>query len=590
MKPFKATKPRSSRWPLFSLRALLAATATGSVMFCGTAFAQGPYDYDDAVVLPPPVSGYFAESENERSADDEPELLLAQKDDDKKADAKKPADDKKDAKKDDASKEKKADEGYVVGTDLSFTPVWKDGLELQTKNKDFRIHIGGRTQFDAGWFNADQSIYNPNGTPTAGLGNVYGDGVDFRRARFRIDGTMYETCEFAAEYDFMNSARVQGQRPNALRPLEATSTTSPPGAPPSTLTFFDQTTTAPTDLWWQFNGVPLFGNIRIGNQKEAIGFEHLVSSRYLPFMERSYNQDTFYGGAFNGFVPGISFSDTVGEEAMGSWNIGVYKPMNSVFAFNTGDGDYSITGRLTRLLWYECEGRSLLHLGLSGRQATAYGQAGNFYLNPAGNGGLGSVGPGRVQTFRTRDAIRTGLSAEWPTPANISLFGSDMQWINAEIAAVQGRWTLQGEYLLSYLHDARTQWDGPQGNTAFYHGGYLQLLCFLTDDYDRYDKKRAAFDRMRPTENAFWAKDCEGCGLWGLGAWQAGARYNYLNLDNNGLNGGTLHNLTGGLNWFLNPNMKMQFNYIATYRNAPIAQGVGDGWIHGWGCRLAHDF
>lgn len=579
LKPFKATNPRSARWP--SLRALLAATAAGSALFCGVAFGQAPYQEDEVVLLPP-VSDYFVEPETDG---DEPQFLLAQKDGDKKpADEKK--DEKKDTKKDDASKEKKPDEGYVVGTDLAMTPVWNNGLELQSKNKDFRIHIGGRTQFDSGWFNADQSIYNPNGTPTAGLGNTYGDGVDFRRARFRIDGTMYETCEFAAEYDFMNSARVQGQRPSAVRGLEATNSTSPPGAPPSTLTFFDQTTTAPTDLWWQFNNVPLFGNIRIGNQKEAIGFEHLVSSRFLPFMERSYNQDTFYGGAFNGFVPGISFWDTVGEEAMGSWNIGVYKPMNSVFAYNTGDGDYSVVGRLTRLLWYDCEGRSLLHLGLSGRQATAYGQNGNFYLDP--NSGL--VGQGRVQTFRTRDAIRTGLSADWPTPANISLFGSDMQWVNAEIAAVQGRWTLQGEYLVSYLHDARTQWDGPQGNTAFYHGGYLQLLCFLTDDYDRYDKKRAAFDRVKPNENAFWAKDCDGCGLWGLGAWQVGARYNYLNLDNNGLNGGTLHNLTGGINWFLNPNMKLQFNYIATYRNAPLAPGVGDGWIHGWGGRFAHDF
>lgn len=574
-------RDRGSTWCQRATKTLLTpAFAIGTFAIgafaASISFAQDPYTLDEVTEIPPPSVEYHT------GADEVPKALPDGNEVIRQSIEKPISDNRSEAPKD---IEKKPDDGYLVGSDLGFTAVWKDGLELQTKNKDFRIHIGGRTQLDAGWFNASPSIYNPNGTPTAGLGNVYGDGVDFRRARLRIDGTMYETCEFACEYDFVNSTRIQGQRPLATRPLEAVSATSPPGAPPSDLTFFDQTVTAPTDLWWQFNSVPALGAIRIGNQKEPIGFEHLVSSRFLPFMERSYNQDAFYGGTFNGFVPGISAFDTIGDEGLGSWHVGVYKPMNSVFAFSTGDGDYSVVGRLTKLLWFECEGKSLLHLGLSGRQATAYGQAGNYY-----QGIGGAVGQGRVQTFRSRDAIRTGLSSEWPTPANITLFGDNMQWINAEIAAVEGRWTLQGEYLCSFLQDARTAWNAPLGQTAFYHGGYIQLLYFLTDDFDRYDKRRATFDRVRPTENAFWVRDCEGCGIFGRGAWQVGARYNYLNLDNKGLNGGTLHNLTGGFNWFLNPNMKMQFNYMATYRQAPLAPGVGDGWIHGWGCRLAHDF
>jgi hypothetical protein len=27
-----------------------------------------------------------------------------------------------------------------------------------------------------------------------------------------------------------------------------------------------------------------------------------------------------------------------------------------------------------------------------------------------------------------------------------------------------------------------------------------------------------------------------------------------------------------------------------TYRDAPLAGDIGDGLIHGWGMRLAHDF
>ena len=66
--------------------------------------------------------------------------------------------------------------GHEVGSDLKMTASWKDGLELSTANKDFRVHIGGRTQFDVGWFSVDQNVNQNINIP-------YGDGMDFRRAR-----------------------------------------------------------------------------------------------------------------------------------------------------------------------------------------------------------------------------------------------------------------------------------------------------------------------------------------------------------------------------------------------------------------------
>lgn len=446
--------------------------------------------------------------------------------------------------------------GHEVGSDLSMTATWKDGLELSTKAKDFRVHIGGRTQVDAGWFSADPNLYsNAPGffTPTPGLGNVYADGANFRRARLRIAGTMYEQIEWAAEYDFLNSAALSGTA---------------------------RAFTAPTDLWWAFKEVPVFGMIKIGNQKEAIGFEHMVSSRYLPFMERSYNQDTFYGGAFNGFSPGITALGSYGDDDIGTYNVGIFKPTNNVFGFNTGDGDYSLTGRLTRLLWWEDDGRQLVHVGGSLRQATAVST----------NVGAGSASPFRSQTFRTRDAIRTGLSSNWPTPANITLFGDDEQQANAEFVVVNGSFTMQAEYLVSGLQDARLGALDPLGNTAVYHGGYVQMLYFLTGEHDHYGKKVGFFERVRPNENFFLVRDESGGSCFGRGAWQVGARYNYLDLNDSGLNGGILHNGTAGVNWFLNPNMKLQFNYMATHRDAPLPGNIGDGWVHGWGLRLAHDF
>jgi phosphate-selective porin OprO/OprP len=100
-----------------------------------------------------------------------------------------------------------------------------------------------------------------------------------------------------------------------------------------------------------------------------------------------------------------------------------------------------------------------------------------------------------------------------------------------------------------------------------------------------------AFDRVKPLENFFWVPG-DGGSFLGTGAWQVGARYNLLDLDDHGIHGGVLHNLTVGLNWFWNPNTKWQFNYIATYRDVSRTTQFADGsgWIHGWGMRLAQDF
>lgn len=432
-----------------------------------------------------------------------------------------------------------------------FTPRWNHGLEWVTPEDDFRLHIGGRYQFDSAAFAVDDAVQDHLAVP-------YGDGVDFRRARFRMDGTIYRIIDFATEIDFVNSFRSDNR---------AVSLTNPG--------FTEATTVALTDFWWQVRDVPILGAVRIGQQKEGIGFEHLVSSRFLPFMERSFNQDTFYGGLFNGFTPGISAMRNFGPQDRGLIHYGLYKPVNNVFGQSTGTGDYAVVGRLTRLLAWEDEGRYLVHVGVSGKQATAVSQAGV---------------PGRVQAYRTRDAVRSGLSQDWPVPAGISLYGDDYQQVNAELALVAGPWTLQGEYLVSGHQDARARLTDPVAGTVVYHGGYIQLFRYLTDDYDRYDKKTGVFGRVLPSQNVV-----RGGRHWGGfcgGAWQLGARYNFLDLNDLGFNGGVLHNQTYGLNWFLNPNIKAQFNYSATYRDVAetVAFSEGSGWIHGFGTRVAMDF
>ena len=87
---------------------------------------------------------------------------------------------------------------------------------------------------------------------------------------------------------------------------------------------------------------------------------------------------------------------------------------------------------------------------MSGKQATGVSQVG---------------ADGRVVTFRTRDAIRSGLAADWPVPAGINLIGDDLQMANLELAGVQGQWTLQSEYAVSSYQAARLRVNDPvRGN------------------------------------------------------------------------------------------------------------------------------
>lgn len=70
-----------------------------------------------------------------------------------------------------------------------------------------------------------------------------------------------------------------------------------------------------------------------------------------------------------------------------------------------------------------------------------------------------------------------------------------------------------------------------------------------------------------------------------------GLRYNYLCLSDGEVNGGVLNGMTLGLNWLLNPNARLVFNYDFTHRDFVNAAGEdGSGGINGFGTRLAFDF
>lgn len=420
---------------------------------------------------------------------------------------------------------------------LSMTAKWNHGFEAATKDKRFKFHVGGRVQLDAVFLEDSRTAYAGTGPFTDQ------DAVYFRRARIRADGTMYETIDWCVEFDFVNSVNVNpGQTPT-----EGTVDHVP----------------APTDLWVTFREIPLVSNVRVGNVKEPIGFEHLHSSRYLDFLERSYNQDAFYGPFNNGFTPGILAFDNWDQER-GTWATGAFKYTTNVFAYGVGDGEYAWTSRVTYLPYYECEGRHLIHTGVSGS------------LRDPNNG---------QQQYRARGSLRNGPGGVNPILANTGLFDSDSTRMGGLEAAVQlDSLLLEAEYTAAWNDNVVGNGTTAPLNAALgdvmVYGWYAQALYFLTGEHRDYEKKTGVFGRVIPHENF----SHQG----GLGAWQVGARYSRLNLTDSGMDGGELEDVTVGLNWFLNPNLKIQNNYVYTIRDAQASPGGGDAY--GFGTRLAWDF
>ena len=419
---------------------------------------------------------------------------------------------------------------------LSMSSKWNNGIEIQSADKNFKVHVGGRTQFDGIWIQDNDNLAGAGGSGSD-------DAVNFRRGRLRVDGSMYDFIEWACEYDFVNNVNDNV----GLQPGTEQNVVHVP---------------APTDLWVNFSKVPVLGNIRVGNYKEPIGMEHLTSSRYLEFMERSYNQDAFTGAFNNGFTPGIGAYNTYGEE-YGTWATGFFKNTTNAFAFNTGDGEYAWTSRLTYLLWYEEEGAELLHVGVAGSIRS----------------------PDNDQArYRTRMSLRNGPGALNPVVADTAGFACSQQdFLQAEAALNHGPLCVQAEYLAAWNQDVIGNYGAFNGvplGTELVHGGYAEVLYFLTGEHREYERKAGAFGRVKPRENFSWNG--------GAGAWQVGARYSHLDLNGDGLLGGRVDDLTIGLNWYLNPNLKFQGNYVLTWRDN-VRSDV-DGKVHGFGTRLAYDF
>lgn len=271
------------------------------------------------------------------------------------------------------------------------------------------------------------------------------------------------------------------------------------------------------DVWMAYKGLPGVGTVKAGHFKEPFSLEELVSSNDTTFMERALP---------NVFAPsrntGVQIGNNHFDERL-TWAVGVFRNTDD-FGNRSNDGEYAVTGRVTGLPYYTDEGRKLIHLGAS------------YSTREIDN------------TLRIRQRPEVHLSPVRFLDTG-TLFVEDMDLLGLEAAAVWGPFSLQGEYMTA---DVQTRFTGNHN----YDGYYAQASYFITGESRPYKKSAGVFTKITPKNN-FNVRE----GAWG--AWEVAARYSVLDLDHDGIPfGGEEKNFTIGLNWYLNPNARVMFNYV----------------------------
>ncbi len=278
-----------------------------------------------------------------------------------------------------------------------------------------------------------------------------------------------------------------------------------------------------TDVWIGMKNIPFLGEVRIGHQKEPFSLERLNSLKYTTFIERAL--PVVFAPGRN---TGIKFHHSAYDNRLG-WGIGAYKEVKTSDGFDDLN-NYNITGRLTGAPWMAEDGRQLLHLGVSySHKFSDEDQGYRYRMFPESH----------VGTFYTLD---TG------TFGNVT----DVDLVSPEIALVLGSFSVQSEYVASFLNRETA-------DDLEFSGYYVFCSYFLTGEHRKYAMGEAGGEFGSITPRRPFSMDGEG---WG--SWQIALRYSSVDLNDHDIIGGKENNYTAGINWYLNANLRWSLNYIRT--------------------------
>lgn len=388
--------------------------------------------------------------------------------------------------------------------------VGEDGLRIRSADGAFEARVGLKLSHDWAWFNQDRELESWVGDEQ--------DGTGFRHARLVVSGQLHSDFKYQMEIDF---AGETGEDTPKFR-----------------------------DVYFEYGALPYGGDrnltLRIGHFKEPLGLDELNGS-----MDRQFQENPLLDVFMPSRNAGVMLTDALLGQAKSerlTWSVGVFKETDDVPSSNESDEDqgYAVTARVTGLPYYAQEGRRLIHLGAAYSHRNPDGARLSYGLRPET----------RLARFRYAD------------PNNLPEFfrltdarADDVDLLGLELASVFGPFSFQGEYVLSSVETTF-------GGDLEYSGYYAQAMYLLTGEHRPYSHASARFGSPAP-DRPFSLRS----GQRGPGAWELGLRYGAVDLSDSPVTGGEHSSLTFGLNWYLNANLRMSWNYILNEVDHPFYDG-----------------
>lgn len=367
-----------------------------------------------------------------------------------------------------------------------------------------------------GRIQAEGATFNQDPANIKQLGNIP-NGNDFRRVRLGIQGAGYDILFYRLEVDFVQPDEVTGRRPRI------------------------------TDGYFEIRQLPTLGTFRLGQFREPYSVERLTSANDITFIERGLPQAFHTSRAF-----GVMLYNNSNNEKWYLWT-GLFNEHATNFGEYYGDAArLAYDNRLVYVPWYDepSGGRYLAFLGAG------------YSLRDL---------KGRTEKFSTAPEVNLQYDAASIIPSFVStgtLTANQTQIFQAEASTVLGPLSFQAEYygtLVNQVHN-------PQ---VFFQGMYVYGSYFLTGEHRPYDRKQGIYTAIKPNSNFFRVRTDRGIAT-GPGAWEIAARYSSLNLSDRNIQGGSLQDVTIGLNWYATFQMRFSINYIHAFLNRHNALSNAD--------------
>lgn len=304
----------------------------------------------------------------------------------------------------------------------------KGKLEWSSADGDFTWRLGGRLHLDG-------TFYNNEG------GSDEKSGVDARRARIELQGTLYKNWMWKLDYEFGQTEQVkQGFRDAYIRYL----------------------------MKDMIPGFPTF--ITVGQFKEYFGLEHANSSNHMPFVERAQVSRVFhdFAEASDGRRIGVGVQ-TAGNDL---WTA-AFGVFGKNVSGDSGDGHSDPIA---------VEGRATLSPIHTSDTAVHLGFAGNWI----------SLDDPKQARFSQRPEARIGATRFVDT--GVIAGAEDVNRWGMEAGGIYGPLWVQGEYLIADVHRKGA-------DTASFDGWHTDIGWVLTGESRGYDWHNGVFLNPKPHAN-----------------------------------------------------------------------------------------